>query len=355
MRIRDVYNVDGSIIDPCQNYGWGETEDYDVTILAGTSCPQAAALGTGQVNAFTAELLWTSGCGQLSWDVHVTALGGGLPSGAASNPNVSTNPLIVTGLTANTQYDFYVLAHCGGNGDSTWAGPFTFTSGPEPVANDECETAGTLTVGTTFDEFAIVGTNAGATKSIGPPTPTCAVFGFGGDVWYSMVVPPTGNLVVETRSETGSPLIDTGLSVYSGTCDALTAMGCSDDEGVDAFSMLSYTGLTPGATVYARIWEYANDTIGAFRISAYDASLGNNSFDSAGFAYYPNPVKNILSLSYTGNISEVKVFNLLGQQVIAKAVGSNLGQIDMSSLSPGTYMVKITAENQQKTIKVIKE
>ena len=34
MRVRDVYSFSsiGSTIDPCANYGFGETEDYDVTI-----------------------------------------------------------------------------------------------------------------------------------------------------------------------------------------------------------------------------------------------------------------------------------------------------------------------------------
>ncbi len=355
MRIRDVWNTPGSTLDPCANYGYGETEDYDITILAGASCPQPYALGIGQVNAFSAELQWSSGCGQTSWDVHVTTAGGGLPSGAASNPGITTNPLIVSGLTASTNYEFYVLAHCDGNGDSTWAGPFPFTTGPEPVGNDECQTAFSLTTGGTFDEHAIVATNAGATKSIGPPAPTCAIFGFGGDVWFSVVVPASGNITVETQADPGSPLLDTGLMVFSGTCDALTSLGCNDDVGPTSFSKLSLTGLTPGQTLYARVWEYANDTFGTFRVSAYDASLGNGSFDLEGFAYYPNPVKNILNLSYTQTISEVRVFNMIGQEVLAKAIGSNLSQIDMSALSKGAYLVKVLAGNQIKTIKVIKE
>ena len=60
-------------------------------------------------------------------------------------------------------------------------------------------------------------------------------------------------------------------------------------------------------------------------------------------------------MSYSENISDVSVYNLLGQQVIAKAVNANQSQIDMSHLTSGTYMVKVTANNQVKTIKVIKE
>ena len=83
--------------------------------------------------------------------------------------------------------------------------------------------------------------------------------------------------------------------------------------------------------------------------------LATQSFNSSSFSYYPNPVKNTLNLSYSENISDVSVYNLLGQQVIAKAINANQSQIDMSHLTSGTYMVKVTANNQVKTIKVIKE
>ena len=355
MRIRDVYDTPGITIDPCANYGWGETEDYDVTVVAASTCAPAFDLGTVYVNAYNAQLEWSAGCGQVSWDVHLTLEGGGLPSGTPSYANVTENPFIVNGLLPDTAYDFYVLGHCGNNGDSTWVGPFTFTTGPEPVGNDECQTATTLTPGGTFEEHAVTATNAGATKSIGPPNPTCAAFGFGGDVWFSVAVPASGNITVETQADTGSPLIDTGLTLFSGDCTELITLGCSDDEGNGAFSKLSLTGLTPGSTIYARVWEYANDMFGTFRVSAWDASLGNGSFDMEGFSYYPNPVKNLLNLSYASVITEVKVFNLLGQQVMAKKIGSNGDQIDMSSLSKGAYLVKVLADNHVKTIKVIKE
>jgi Secretion system C-terminal sorting domain len=89
-----------------------------------------------------------------------------------------------------------------------------------------------------------------------------------------------------------------------------------------------------------------------FRVGA---SLAIQSFDNASFSYYPNPVKDILNLSYNKNISKVAVYNLIGQEVTTKSINANQSQIDMSNLSRGTYLVKVTADNQVKTIKVIKE
>ena len=44
----------------------------------------------------------------------------------------------VSGLTAGTVYDFYVQANCGVDGDSGFAGPFTWT---QPDNGDSCGTA----------------------------------------------------------------------------------------------------------------------------------------------------------------------------------------------------------------------
>jgi hypothetical protein len=108
--------------------------------------------------------------------------------------------------------------------------------------------------------------------------------------------------------------------------------------------------------IYIGVWRYGTTSDGEFQISVYDASLlSSTAFESTDFRAFPNPVKNVLNLSYDKNISNVAVFNLLGQQVMTKEISSNQSQIDMSQLSAGTYMVKVTADNQVKTIKVIKE
>ncbi|MDR6966717.1 arginine repressor [Flavobacterium arsenatis] len=83
--------------------------------------------------------------------------------------------------------------------------------------------------------------------------------------------------------------------------------------------------------------------------------LDTGTFNSNTFAYYPNPVKDILNLSYDKNITKVAVYNVLGQEIMVRNTASNQSQIDMSSLASETYLVKVTADNAEKTIKVIKQ
>jgi hypothetical protein len=148
---------------------------------------------------------------------------------------------------------------------------------------------------------------------------------------------------------------DTGMAVFSGGCNNLFLESCNDDSSLDGnFSLISLTGMNPGDTLFVNVWEYGNDTMGTFKISAYDASLTNLSLSSSNFTFYPNPVKDVLNISNSENISKVQVINLLGQEMIVKSINNN-GQVDMSRLTTGTYLVKITSDKLVKTIKVIKE
>jgi Secretion system C-terminal sorting domain len=83
--------------------------------------------------------------------------------------------------------------------------------------------------------------------------------------------------------------------------------------------------------------------------------FASSSFDSTNFSSYPNPVVDILNLSYSKNIDKVQVINLLGQEVVAKSINATDAKVDMSALSSGTYLVKVTSDNQIKTLKVIKQ
>ena len=73
-----------------------------------------------------------------------------------------------------------------------------------------------------------------------------------------------------------------------------------------------------------------------------------------GFKAYPNPVSDILNIEYTDELSNVTVYNLLGQQVLTKNVNANTTQINISELNAGTYLVKVSSEKVSKTIKVVK-
>ena len=70
---------------------------------------------------------------------------------------------------------------------------------------------------------------------------------------------------------------------------------------------------------------------------------------------YPNPVQDILTISFDQKILSVAVYNAAGQLVLTKAINDTKGTIDVSGLVSGVYLVKINAANDfVKTVKVIK-
>ena len=56
---------------------------------------------------------------------------------------------------------------------------------------------------------------------------------------------------------------------------------------------------------------------------------------------YPNPVSEILKISCKNPIKNVIIYNSLGQQMLQKAVNDFHIEINLSSLSEGSYVVKI--------------
>lgn len=112
-----------------------------------------------------------------------------------------------------------------------------------------------------------------ATDSGELPYPSCGLFfPGGGDIWFSLIVPASGALEIET-SDDGTGNFDTAIELYSGVCGALTYIDCDNIGSMfGRFSLLSASGLTPGSTVYARVWEAECDDFGTFNICARDPS-----------------------------------------------------------------------------------
>ena len=338
---------------------WAGPTTFNTTQPPSCSTVITPADGATNVPVGAVTFSWSASAGATSYDIF-TGPNATTVTTLVGNYTTTSTTLNVNGFST-TIYWKVVPKNAGGSATGCPVWSFTTVPPPPAPANDECSTAVAITPGGTFASNPINGTCASATNSTQANPTTC--FGYsGGDVWYTVIVPASGSITIETGvNSTTSTGIDTVVTAYSSNCTATTPVqvGCDDDgaaESAIGFSKLSLTGQVPGSTLYLRVYEYNNDNRGAFSISAYDASLSNAAFgiDNDGFSVYPNPVTNILNVEYSKEISTVAVFNLLGQEVLSKAVNTSQSQIDMSSLSSGTYLVKVQSENLTKTIKVNK-
>ncbi|TRW23096.1 T9SS type A sorting domain-containing protein [Flavobacterium zepuense] len=113
--------------------------------------------------------------------------------------------------------------------------------------------------------------------------------------------------------------------------------------------------ITAGATYYAvaAVDECTSNEV--FAVTVSSITLGTDHLDVAAFSYYPNPVKDVLNISYSSDITSVTVFNLLGQQVLGLQPSATNVKVDMNALADGTYVLNVTAGSTVKTIKVVKK
>lgn len=177
---------------------------------------------------------------------------------------VLNNQTLIIGNT----YFVRVYHYAAGWGSATFN---ICVTGLAPPTNDTPCNAYALSTVTPSCNFEIY-TNLGAGNSSVPTPSGCGGStpfdgGYlGSDVWFSVVVPASGELDIHTLSV---DFADGAMALYSGACGALTLVECDDDgEPGDGILMphIYATGLTPGATMYIRVWEYDNDNNGQFGI-----------------------------------------------------------------------------------------
>ncbi|TGD58200.1 T9SS type A sorting domain-containing protein [Flavobacterium humi] len=163
--------------------------------------------------------------------------------------------------------------------------------------------------------------------------------------------PPTGNtLQYFVPGETLADIELTGGNI----------VWFSQENG--GMSLPNTTALVDGTTYYAATSDSGclsgKSNPGRLAVSVYNA-LSNPGFEMSDFRIFPNPVKDILNISYANSyekeISAITVENLLGQVVMTKTIHKPNTQLDLSAFERGTYLVKITVGNAIKTVKIIKE
>jgi hypothetical protein len=222
--------------------------------------------------------------------------------------------------------------------------------------NDGPETAIQLSIGDTVCETIIASTNEFATDSMVGDT-SCTDYD-GGDVWFYIVAPVTGEVTVEvTPSVLANPMDDSVLSAYStDSMGAIVAEIDCNDNTTGLFSKIELAGLIEGDIILFRVNSYDTEIKGPFNICAWSPStLGVIEGNFEGFDYYPNPVDNVLHLKAQNSIDTITIYNMLGQKITTRTPNTIESDIDMSELQTGVYFVNVRIGNTTRIISVIKK
>jgi hypothetical protein len=70
--------------------------------------------------------------------------------------------------------------------------------------------------------------------------------------------------------------------------------------------------------------------------------------------YFPNPTKDIVNFSSQNSITNIKIYNLKGQEVLSKKVNAKNFTINISNLSPGNYVAKLNMGGKLQTLVLFK-
>lgn len=242
---------------------------------------------------------------------------------------IKTYGTITTGGTY--QVSNWAVVRIGGPGDNVTVQPLVHYDDFVVYAGSYDDTAPSAATTGTYD----------ASGNVGWTAPAGGVDGGGYVVFKYTTAPnadndPNQNGIYEhgniTTNGTGGL---TGTVAYIGTATSFT----------DVYAAGNYY------KVYAvdKAFNYSDELL----IS--DATLGLNETTVFDFRLYPNPAKDILNIQ-TNNIeiTSVNIYNILGSRVLTlNEVESN--SINISNLTSGVYFVKINANGNSITKKIIKK
>ena len=344
----------------------------DVRIMDMPTCSAPTGLDLDAVTTTTtATISWTAGGTETAWEYVVEAYGSDEPS--TGGTATTSNPLTLSGLTANTLYDVYVRADCGAGDFSSWA-KISFPT--ECGITDEA-------LSQDFDTVANNDANCWEVVNGGDPNPWVLITDTNGNTFW--------NLSYNTAAH-DDYLYSPKFSVVDGVTDAFNFKGWNPNttwpEVIDVLvvdasdnsliatlatdlSLPEPDATTGEATTFTydlsayegqdvRIAFYSSTTdrnaarLDDFTLDAF-STLGTATNTLEGFTLYPTIVKEELNFRSQNKVEAITVFNLLGQKVFFGAPNTNNSSINLSKLRPGVYVVKVSAEGKTGSYKIVKE
>ncbi|RYE13752.1 MAG: T9SS type A sorting domain-containing protein [Sphingobacteriales bacterium] len=194
----------------------------------------------------------------------------------------------------------------------------------------------------------------------------------GGDAFVGTVALESGNYYVSQtingceslRTEVAVTITNADMPTGAQTQDFTEGQTLADlevtgdnimwysDEALN-FALPATTLLTTGTTYYA-VQMDGDCTSDSLAIMVTEI-LSAPGFELSSLKYYPNPVTDKLNISYSGEISSVVIYNIVGQQVLNVAPNANNAEVNTASLPLGTYICTVTSRGSTATIKIIKQ
>ncbi len=205
----------------------------------------------------------------------------------------------------------------------------------------------TATFNTTTCAWVLTGTQPVQPTTACYETATFNTASCAWDVTGTQPAQPIGaatQTVIGTNATIGNLLVTPSTSLwYASEVDALFGINV----------LTSTDNVSNGSTYYAV--NVVNGCPSVPLAVTVTVSLSNDGFDNTSFNFYPNPTSDVLHISNNKEISEVIVYNLLGQTVLNQKYNNLEVTLDLSTFPTNTYLVKVICSEQSKTFKIMKK
>ena len=182
-------------------------------------------------------------------------------------------------------------------------------------------------------------------------TPQIDLTNFGSSVFTFWAQSVTANFGLE-RIEVAVSTTDTDPASFT-----VISPGGTFEEVPTTFAQFSYDlSAYEGDQIYLAIHYVSNDSFALqmdeFLVQGTSLSIGE--FEQNLIKHTFNQETKRLTLESQAVLSNVSIYNILGQEALKTALGNTYSEVDLSSLQAGIYIVKINGDNNaSKTIKLV--
>lgn len=320
---------------------------FAVSAQALGTCPPPSQLTVSNIGNSNATINWTSPVilPANGYDYFVDA--DNIPPTASTVPTGSVGAGVTTtnlsGFTTGVTYCVWMRSICSDTENGPWSNSICFTPGQIDVTNpNDIPTLYNLTVDlnstTTCPGTLTVNVPVGyqITSVATSYDMQTALNGWMSEQRSILVCNTTGQMESQISSGVGGT---TGTYSYERTGLDIADGGT----GAVEFELRAWRtyGSSDCNTDYNRV------VAGTWTVTVtLEEHLATTEFAKNDFAVYPNPAHDVVNILGNEMISEVTLFNLLGQQVLHQnGLNTKETQLSTSGLPSGKYLLKITSEN----------
>lgn len=316
------------------------------------ACSAPAGLVAGSITNTSANLSWGAVSGALSYNLQWKANTSGTWTTVSG---LSSTSYALSGLTANTTYNFQLQTVCA-SGSSSYSSAVNFTTTGGGACSDPYEAnnsrtaAKTIPVNTAVNALISTSTDKDYLKFTNTSTNR--------NVKVELTTLPAD---YDLRLYRGSTQV--GISQNAGTVDEVIIFNTSTAATTYTAYVYGYGGVFNAtqcymlkASISSSTWRTDGTTDGEVEELEIPVAFGDDSF-----AMFPNPTGNELNIDFffqEDSDVQVTVFDASGktsvQQNRAITKGDSLMQLDLSRLAPGMYFVQVRNGDVVTTKKLMK-